>query len=263
MNKEYIEKINVGNELPEAFEKKQFKVYYQPVFDAKTKKIKAAESLARWKHPKRGMISPAVFISTMERIGNIWELDLYILRNVINLLKQWKKNKENLIPISVNLSRLDLSNEKMITRIFLELEQNEPLCKYIRFEITESAYVDIGDDSREVLKKIREKGCEIYIDDFGSGYSSMACISKENFDVIKMDMSLVKNIGTSKKCDAIVSATIDLTHKLEGEIIAEGVETKEQYDFLVKNGCDYIQGYYFSKPLREKDFENLVFNGKN
>ena len=258
LNVAYIDKNEVLGELQRAIKNNEFEAYYQPIFDAKTRKIASAEALVRWKHPERGMVSPGVFIPVLEEHGHISQVDLFIEKSVKKFNEERLQQGKLTVPVSVNLSRMDFFDVEMISTIYNDVENAEELKGLYRFEVTESSYVSVAANNLETLSKMRDLGAKILVDDFGSGYSSFNTITEYDFDIIKLDMGFVKKIGTNKKIEGVTSSLIDMAHYLDAKVVAEGAETEEQVKFLTENDCDYIQGFYFSKPLPREEFEKLL-----
>lgn len=248
------------DEMDSAVAQKQFKVVYQPKFNIKGEepRLCSAEALVRWQHPELGMISPGLFIPLFEENGLISRLDDYIWREVAGQIKEWKDTLGVTVPVSVNVSRVDL----------LAPEYEENMLNLVRgnlldpadmlLEITESAYSDNSERIIEIAHSLRSRGFKLEMDDFGSGYSSLNMLAMLPIDALKLDMKFVRNICTSSKDLRMIQLMIEIASFLNVPVIAEGVETKEQYLLLKDNGCDIIQGYYFSKPLFKEQFTELI-----
>lgn len=262
MKNTYIDKATLAGELEEGIAKGQFKVYFQPVVDAKTGKIASAESLIRWFHPKKGFISPGVFIPALEDSGHISELDLYVLDSVNKFQKKRYQSDKITVPVSTNLSWMDFYDETIMNWLEKKCADASMPSGLCRMEITETSYAAIEADRNATLEALREAGILLLLDDFGSGYSSFGMLQNYNFDIMKIDMSFVRQIETNTKTRSIIRFIIEMAHTMEIKIIAEGAETKEQVEFLRDNGCDYIQGYYFYKPMPEKEFVKLLDAGR-
>ena len=262
MKNTYIDKATLAGELEEGIAKGQFKVYFQPVVDAKTGKIASAESLIRWFHPKKGFISPGVFIPALEDSGHISELDLYVLDSVNKFQKKRYQSDKITVPVSTNLSWMDFYDETIMNWLEKKCADASMPSGLCRMEITETSYAAIEADRNATLEALREAGILLLLDDFGSGYSSFGMLQNYNFDIMKIDMSFVRQIETNTKTRSIIRFIIEMAHTMEIKIIAEGAETKEQVEFLRDNGCDYIQGYYFYKPMPEEEFVKLLDAGR-
>ena len=251
----YVDKAKLAGELQEGIAKEQFKVYYQPVIDTKTGKIASAEALIRWIHPDKGFISPALFIPALEENGHISELDFYVLKKVWQFISDRCENNKFVVPISVNLSWMDFYDEIMMEKILKEMDRFRENGRehMARFEITETSYAAIRENRSGILESLRIKNAKILLDDFGSGFSSFGMLQDYDFDILKIDMSFIRKIGENPKTKSIVHSIIGMAHEIGIKTVAEGVETEEQVSFLRQSGCDYIQGYYYSKPLPEEE----------
>lgn len=256
----YIDKAKLAGELQEGIAKEQFKVYYQPVIDTKTGKIASAEALIRWIHPDKGFISPALFIPALEENGHISELDFYVLKKVWQFINDRCENNKFVVPISVNLSWMDFYDEIMMEKILKEMDRFRENGRehMARFEITETSYAAIRENRSGILESLRIKNAKILLDDFGSGFSSFGMLQDYDFDILKIDMSFIRKIGENPKIKSIVHSIIGMAHEIGIKTVAEGVETEEQVSFLRQSGCDYIQGYYYSKPLPEEEFVEFL-----
>ena len=246
--------------FPQALEEEQFKLYFQPKYNIQgdEPEFVSAEVLIRWISPKFGFVSPGEFISLFEENGLIGKLDAYILEKAAEYMKEWKEKFGIYIPLSINLSRVDIYRPNLVEEIMRYVDSNNvPRDKYY-VEITESAFVEDAKEVIPVINRIRSSGFKIEIDDFGSGYSSFGALVDLPFDVLKIDMQFIRSIDKNPKVKDIIRMIINLSKMMNAITVAEGVETKEQCDFLKENGCDVIQGYYFSKPLPPQDFEELV-----
>ena len=209
MKNTYIDKATLAGELEEGIAKGQFKVYFQPVVDAKTGKIASAESLIRWFHPKKGFISPGVFIPALEDSGHISELDLYVLDSVNKFQKKCYQSDKITVPVSTNLSWMDFYDETIMNWLekkCADVSMPSGLC---RMEITETSYAAIEADRNATLEALREAGVLLLLDDFGSGYSSFGMLQNYNFDIIKIDMSFVRQIETNTKTRSIIRFIIE------------------------------------------------------
>ena len=260
MQVSYIDKAKLAGELQEGIAKEQFKVYYQPVIDTKTGKIASAEALIRWIHPDKGFISPALFIPALEENGHISELDFYVLKKVWQFINDRCENNKFVVPISVNLSWMDFYDEIMMEKILKEMDRFRENGRehMARFEITETSYAAIRENRSGILESLRIKNAKILLDDFGSGFSSFGMLQDYDFDILKIDMSFIRKIGENPKTKSIVHSIIGRAHEIGIKTVAEGVETEEQVSFLRQSGCDYIQGYYYSKPLPEEEFVEFL-----
>ncbi|MEE1228770.1 MAG: GGDEF domain-containing phosphodiesterase [Lachnospiraceae bacterium] len=230
----------------EAIEKNWIKVYYQPVVNTLSHKVCSAEALARWEDPDRGLLSPALFIETLEKAHLLYQLDLYVLEQVCKDHQEELLNREQMSPISVNLSRYDLEVEGFYDQVNEIVDSYQVPHEYIHFEITETALFNNSEVILQAIKRFHQDGYEVWLDDFGSGYSSLHSIQLFDFDCIKIDMKFLRN--TNEKTPVVLSGIVDIAKRIGMQTLAEGVETIEQYQFLQSIGCAMVQGYYFSKP---------------
>ena len=254
MRRKYVNQMELMGEYESAIANDEFKVYYQPVVEASSGNLISAEALVRWIHPQRGMVSPADFIPALENGGHISKLDWFITNRVAELSRERHQAGEPVVPVSVNLSWMDFYDEDMMQGLVELLGSDRVRVGDIRLEITETSYAALESDREGILDQLRKLGSPILLDDFGSGFSSFGMLKRYNFDILKLDMTFTRQIETSPKTCTIITGIIQMVHHLGIKVIAEGAETEAQVKFLRNNGCDYIQGYYFSKPLPEEDF---------
>ncbi len=248
------------NDLNKALEEKQFTVFYQPKYDIQydPPRLASAEALIRWRHPELGMISPGDFIPLFEGNGLISMVDSFVWKETARQVRQWREKYGFALPVSVNLSRSDVFDAELVDRLVSLIGRNTLEYRDIKLEVTESAYTDDAKTVLEVIRRLRETGFEIEMDDFGSGYSSLNMISDMPVDVLKMDMKFIRNIVTNETNRRLVSLILDIARYLRVKVVAEGVETEEQLKILRDSGCHLVQGYYFSKPLPPEEFEKLI-----
>ena len=246
-------------EVDDALERGQFHVNYQPKYNITGHQpvLASAEVLARWKHPYLGRISPGVFVPLLENNGLIQKLDSYIWDEAMKAVGQWKKEGIH-VPVSINVSRMDLYNSRLIEHLEERMEENGLDKSDLYLEITESSYTEDVDQIAQVVDRMHEAGFTIEMDDFGSGYSSLNMLADMPVDVLKMDMKFIQNLRNNDRQEILIRLVMDIAKHLGITVIAEGVEDKEQADFLKEVQCDIIQGYYYSKPLAEEDFEQLL-----
>lgn len=248
----------ITNGMTKAVDERQFVVYYQPKFDLSSECVIGAEALVRWKHPEYGFLSPGEFIPIFEKNGFISELDYYVWDCVCQKIASWMKTGHVLIPISVNVSRVDLYNPKLPQLLFDLVNKYKIPIQYLHLEITESAYTDNAKQMIDIVNQIRKLGFVIEMDDFGTGYSSLNMLSDLPIEILKLDMSFLKNNVGRSSGRSVIQFVINLAKWLGLFVVAEGVETQEQAIFLRNMGCDYAQGYYYSKPVEDSDFEKLL-----
>lgn len=254
----YVEQRMLVSEIDSALSKGEFKTYYQPVVLAETGEIVSAEALIRWVHSEKGMISPGKYIPVFEKEGLISKIDSFMVDNVLSLNLKRVKNKKKVVPCAVNLSRVDFYDMGLLEVIKKKLALHKNIEDMLKLEVTESAYAVLEKDAIAFLEEMRRLKIGLMLDDFGSGMSSLSTLESFEFDVIKLDMGFISQIGKSKKAEAIIKHTIGLAHDVGARLVAEGVETKEQLEFLKEADCDMIQGYYFYKPMPQEEFEKLL-----
>lgn len=255
IEKELEEESKIENEMNNALLEKEFKVYYQPKIYTNTEKLYGAEALVRWQHNGE-LIPPNKFIPLFEKNRFILKLDLYIFEQVCKDMKNWKEKYGKEPVISVNVSRQHFMEENFLEKYAMITAKYGINPNNIDLEITESAAVNDGIDIIEIMKKMKKLGFLISIDDFGTGYSSLSMLQDMPVDIIKIDKSFVNIIGKNEK--NIVDYILYIAKELNLKTIAEGVETKEQREYLLEKGCDIIQGYYYSKPLQVNEFESYL-----
>ena len=242
-----------------AIKEKQFRIFFQPKYDLNTEQIVGAEALVRWNHPVQGFLLPNNFIPVYEKNGFITDIDTYVWERTCEVIAQWKDMGLKSVPVSVNVSRKDIYNTdlpKTLERI-LDKYKLEP--QDLHLEITETAYTEDSLQLIEGVLKLKERGFVIEMDDFGSGYSSLNMITELPIDILKLDMRFIQVKQKPQSTIDMIKFVIDLAKKLDFEVIAEGVETKEQAQMLRNLGCDYAQGYYYSKPVPCEDVAQMLF----
>lgn len=258
MRNDLLSEQEISGIMEGALAEKQFFVYYQPQYNHATGSLVGAEALVRWKHPERGLISPGLFIPIFERNGFITRLDLYVFEQVCCFLRKCIDRGYSVIPISSNFSQYDIFQPRFVEKLEeLRMKYDVPV-KYLRVEITESAIVGGSERVNEIVKCLRECGYVVEMDDFGSGYSSLNVLREVDLDVIKLDMLFLSEKANNNRGGTILSSIVRMAKWLDMPVIAEGVETMGQADFLRSIGCEFIQGYLYSKPLPEEEFESLL-----
>ncbi len=243
-----------------AIEQKQFQVNYQPKFNIKGDKpvLCSAEALVRWVHPELGFVRPDLFIPLFEENGLVTKLDRYVWEEAARQIAAWKKELGVTIPVSVNVSRVDIAAPDMTDFITKIVKENGLSPSEYMLEITESAYTSDSKHIIEIIENLRKLGHKVEMDDFGSGYSSLNMLTDMPIDVIKMDKAFIRNIQPGNKAMHLVELVLDIAKYLEVPVVAEGVETEEELKMLKDAGCDIIQGYYFSKPIPPSEMEKFV-----
>ena len=229
------------------------KVFYQPIVRSSNGKVCAEEALSRWDDPEKGFLNPGEFIPSLEESGNIYKLDLFVVDSIIKRFKDQEKRGYYIVPVSVNLSRSDFYNCDIVEEIRKRIDEAGISRDRLIIEITESAVVDDLDYMAEEIKRFKELGFSVWMDDYGSGYSSPTMLHKIPFDLIKIDMLFVRQIGEGEKARIIITEIVKMAMALGIDTIAEGIENKLQYEFLNEIGCSMLQGFYFCKPITYED----------
>lgn len=258
LSQELIRCQEITNEMKAALEAEQFQIYLQPKYNLKKQKIDGAEALVRWIHPVKGLLSPGEFIPIFEQNGFISRLDYFVWGRACMLLKKWKEEGKTPLPISVNISRVNIYNPKFVDIVIGLVKQYQIEPKYLNLELTESAYTDNPSAMIEAMNRLKEYGFTIMMDDFGSGYSSLNILKDIPVDILKIDMKFFSSTTNEGKAEGIVTGVIQMAKWLNLPVVAEGIETKEQVDWLTGIGCDYIQGFYYAAPMPVSEFEKGV-----
>ena len=243
-----------------AIEENQFKVYYQPKYSVKGDKpvLTSAEALVRWNHPTFGFVLPSEFIPLFEENGLIQKLDNYVWNDAAKQIKEWNEKFGISLPVSVNISRVDMYDPQLVETFKEIVDKNGITCGELLLEITESAYTEDANQIIKVVKDLRKLGFKIEMDDFGTGYSSLNMISDLPIDVLKLDMQFIRRAFSKRKDTKLIEIIIEIADYLCATVVAEGVETEEQMLSLKEIGCDIIQGFYFSKPVTPDIFEGFI-----
>lgn len=252
MNQKQLVQRQMENDFKSAIANREFKVYYQPKYDVNTENIVGAEALVRWQKPDGTLISPGAFIPLFESDGLVVHLDEYVFENVCQFQKERMENKLPMVPISVNLSRASIHFNDVVEHYVDIVNQKQIPFECVPIELTESATL-YSEKILEITDQLVKAGFTLHMDDFGSGYSSLTSLNELNFSTVKLDKSLINYIDQARG-KKIVQQAIDLGHGLDMKVVAEGVESKEQRDCLKEMHCDMIQGFYYSKPLKQEDF---------
>jgi polar amino acid transport system substrate-binding protein len=256
-NKNYDE-LRLHSDMPGALARGEFEVYYQPIVKAESEEVVAAEALIRWKHPQYGLIPPDVFIGLMERTGFIVKLGQYILEEVLKQQKRWELFQFKEIEVSINVSMIEVNTGTFVQHVERKLGQYQIDPSLIKFEITEGIAMRNESETVKHFLDLKKLGVGISLDDFGTGYTSFGYLKKFPADNLKIDKSLVDYILTNEEDQRIVKAIIELAHTLGMKIIVEGIENRNMVDMITSFGSDYMQGYYFSKPLPAFEFQKLI-----
>ena len=258
MRQQVLKEQKIINAMERAIQNKEFTLYLQPKYDIEKGTIIGAEALVRWISLENGFISPGDFIPVFENNGFVYEVDKFIWEESCRYLRKWLDEGREVHPISVNVSRIDLYTPKLVQHLVNLREKYQLPSQYLELEITESAYTEDPEQIITITRQLREAGFVILMDDFGTGYSSLNMLKDIQIDVLKLDMGFLKSSDYSAKGGNILTAILKMAESLKMQTIAEGVETKEQVEFLKKIGCRYVQGFYYSKPLPVGEFEKLI-----
>ncbi len=262
INNALMQEVEISQQMQDALNKKQFLVYLQPKCDLCTGKIVGAEALVRWQHPKKGLIAPNEFIMLFEQNGFIMKMDEFIWEEVCILLKKWQDSGKQMLPISVNVSRINLYNPAFCDILIQLVKKYQIPASMLEIELTESAYMNNYNQIFDVIKKLKAEGFSIHLDNFGSGYSSLNMLKEVPIDVLKVDIRTLVYHKLEGRGRIILEAITDMAEKLHLPIIMEGVENREEVEFLRKIGCMTAQGYYFARPMKVVEFEKRVHSGK-
>ncbi len=265
LHTKHLREERLIRDIYEAIEHKDLKVYYQPKYAIQGDKphLRSAEALIRWIHPTLGFISPADFIPLFESNGLIQMVDYYVWKEAAAQIRRWKDEYDFTVPVSVNVSRIDIYDPDLENKFCNILKENNLSPSEYMIEITESAYAENAQGLIEFLESMRQKGFKIEMDDFGTGYSSLGMLTEIPIDILKIDMSFVRSMEKHEKNKRMVELIIDIAKFLKVPCVAEGVETESQLRALRRMGCDVIQGYFFSKPVSPEDFVKFIEKEKS
>ncbi len=260
INAQVPKQLQLETDLHSALKNNELEVYYQPLIDLKTNQISGMEALLRWKHPQQGFISPVTFIPLAEETGLIVPIGEWILREACAQTKKWHQLGFPSLKVAVNLAEKQLRQANFIGTIDRILTMTDFNARYLELEITETAILD--ETITNLLKEFKKRGLSLSVDDFGTGYSGLSYLKRFAVDKLKIDQSFIRDIPANADSITIVSAIIAMAKEMSINVLAEGVETAEQVEFLRKKGCNYIQGYYFSKPVDVNAFTQLLLSSK-
>ena len=250
-------RFNLESDLRNALERQEFELYYQPILNHRTSEFDAAEALIRWIHPEKGLIPPDKFIPLAEETGFIHQLGHWVLTESVRQIALWQESGLDILKVSVNMSALQLNDVDIVYKVSNALMTYNVEPKHLIVEVTESALLDSGNEILERISGIKALGVSIALDDFGTGYSSLSYLSKLPLNRLKIDRSFVNRIGIARD-EVLINAIISIAHGMDLSVVAEGIETDEHLAFLMGKGCEYGQGYLFSKPLPVKEFEKFI-----
>lgn len=260
MNASALERLELESDLRHALEQNEFILYYQPQFSGDGKRLTGAEALLRWRHPTRGLVPPGDFIPVIEELGLVVDVGDWVLREASRQLKEWHQAKVRVPKVSVNISARQFSDGQLGTRIATILNETgvPPAC--LELELTESILMREVNEAMQILASLKNLGLSIAVDDFGTGYSSLNYLKQFPIDVLKIDRTFVDGLPEGEQDGQIARAIIAMAHSLNLAVIAEGVETHEQLEFLREHGCDEVQGYLFGRPMPAHQFEAQFSN---
>jgi diguanylate cyclase (GGDEF)-like protein/PAS domain S-box-containing protein len=262
MNERTLERLRLEGDLRLALEHRQFELHYQPQVDLHTGRVHGMEALVRWQHPTYGMVAPGRFIGLAEETGLIVPLGAWVMRTACMQAKAWQDAGHGELRVAVNLSARQFGQKDLVSSIEAILGDSGLAPRCLEIELTESMIMTDVEHAIGVLRDLAKLGVQISVDDFGTGYSSLSYLKRLPIDVLKIDQSFVRDISIDPDDAAIVATIISLAHSLRLQVIAEGVETAGQLEFLRSHGCDAMQGYYFSKPVPAAQFGELLREGK-
>ncbi len=259
MGEKLVKEVSYANDMDSAFANHEFTVYFQPKINLKNHIITGAEALIRWVKPDGTMIFPNDFIPVFEKNKTITRLDYFVYEEVCKYLAERIQKKERYVNISMNVSRIHLTSiNKLVTYIGELLEKYKIPPYLLEFELTETVFTDTVEDTIELMSRLRELGVKVSMDDFGSGYSSLNVLTKLPIDVLKLDKEFLKDFETDSDGKIIIPSIIDMAKKLNLSVVCEGVETKQQVEFLRQVDCDLVQGYYYSRPVPQNVFSQML-----
>lgn len=252
-----LEEQQLTNDMQSGLKNGEFCIFLQPIYDVNSDHITTAEALVRWNHATKGIISPGIFIPLFERNGLITKLDRYVWELACKSIRSSIDNGETVVPVSVNVSRINLFLPNLGEELVALLDQYHLEPYHLKLEITESAYTKDQKQLLDAIIKLKEKGFTIVMDDFGSGYSSLNVLKDMPIDVVKVDMSFINDVSTSRKADVIMMNMVRMAKEIGITVVVEGVETEDQLQYLKSINCDQIQGFLYSKPVPEAVFHSM------
>ncbi len=258
MNELSLVKLSLENDLRKALGRREFRLFYQPKVNGRTKAVTGTEALIRWQHPTRGLLSADEFIPLAEETGLIRPIGEWVLRSVCQQIVAWQRAGLPVVPVAVNLSGLQFRGQDLQQLISQILHETAIEPSLLELEITESIFMQNEAEVEGALRDIRQFGCRILLDDFGTGYSSLSRLKRFTLDALKIDRSFVTDLNSNPEDMALIKAILALARSLEMKVIAEGVETEQQYQFLKSLGCDEIQGYHFGRPMEANEFGSIL-----
>ncbi|GAB2877265.1 hypothetical protein GCM10027277_53180 [Pseudoduganella ginsengisoli] len=262
MNAQSLARLDMENALRRAIDNGEFILYYQPKVDINTGRISGAEALIRWSRPGHGMVSPALFVPLLEETGLIVKVGTWVIHEACRKIAEWSRSRIGNVKLSVNVSGIQFFVGGLEEEVLKAIKEHDIAPELLELELTESSLMSNAEDTITVLQNLKALGIQISIDDFGTGYSSLAYLKRFPIDKLKIDIAFVREVTSNPDDAAIVLAIINMAHSLKLHVIAEGVEKDAQLAYLRRHGCDEMQGYYFSRPLPEQEFELMLRDGK-
>jgi len=254
MNVAIINRVKRESELHTAIKTNQLILHFQPQVNIQSREFYGVEALVRWMHPQRGLIAPNDFIGLAEETGMILEMGKWVLFESCRKAKDWAELGIGNFKVSVNVSSVQFQRQDVAKLVEQALQETQLAAEFLTLEITESVLMSAEDSNRQTLLDIKKMGVALAIDDFGTGYSSLSFLRQFPVDTLKIDRAFIVQSNREPEVRAIISAIITMAHALKLTVVAEGVESEGELDFLVSSSCDYVQGYYYSKPLSEDQF---------
>jgi diguanylate cyclase (GGDEF)-like protein/PAS domain S-box-containing protein len=262
MNAQSLARLDLENALRRAIDNEEFVLFFQPKVHIGTGRISGAEALIRWKRPGHGMVSPALFIPILEETGLIVRVGTWVLHEACRKISQWGKSNTGAVHLSVNVSGIQFFVGGLEEEVLKAIKEHDIAPELLELELTESSLMSNAEETISVLQNLKALGIQISIDDFGTGYSSLAYLKRFPIDKLKIDIAFVREVTSNPDDAAIVLAIINMAHSMKLAVIAEGVEKEAQLAYLRRHGCDEMQGYYFSRPVPEDEFELMLREGK-
>ena len=257
MRVDFTDKIKITNELKKAIKRGEFQLHYQPKV-SKSKQLKSVEALIRWKNKDMGDVSPALFIPLAEECGLIHKIDQWVLYHACKQNKEWQNAGYPKIKVSVNVSVKNFHQSQLVEKLKETLVETKLEAKYLQIELTESVFIENSENVIEMIHQIRQLGVSVSIDDFGKGFSSLSHLMNLPISEIKLDRQFITNVNADHKKALIASHIVEMAHQLNFNVVAEGVETSEELEFLKQIECDELQGFLFSKPVPKEIFEQFL-----
>jgi EAL domain-containing protein (putative c-di-GMP-specific phosphodiesterase class I) len=261
MNERAVARLKIETQLRGALARHEFVLHYQPKASLVSGEITGFEALLRWQHPTHGLVPPLQFISVLEDTGLIVSVGEWVVRTVCEQIRAWQNRGLSLYPVSVNLSARQFQQHDLDSCVGKTLQTTGIDPRLLEFELTESILMKEAETTANALQNLKAFGVQISMDDFGTGYSSLAYLKRFPLDVIKIDRAFIRDVTTDPDDATIAVAMIKLAHSLGLKVVAEGVETRAQLDFLIKHGCDEMQGFYFSRPLPLESASQALIKG--